>query len=714
MALLMRWIGLVALLASSCRFEPGALPSDAAPDGPPPITVGFAKTTTLADEASGVVPIRVVLSKPAEDAISVDFAITGGTATRTVDYTGNDGTLTFAVGDVEQTIDITIGPDGMEEPDETVVLELQSVTGAGAAIVNKDHTLTINANVLPRVTFTLGASSGDEAQSPTIDVTLTPASPLNTSVQIAVMGGTATANGVDYGLSATTVTFAPNITTASITLNVVDDALDEDAETAIIELTNPINVLLGTTATRTHTITDLDNPPTVSFAGASSSIGEAGVMTNVVVQLSGPSGKAVSVPFSVENTSTAANTDYALATATPLMFAAGATMMNIQVNITQDTALEMPETVVLTLGTPTNATAVAPTTHTLTIVDDDQTCLGSGSYTACYPTPTADLTIPAGTIDTDTSTMCAAAQPTPWTGQPASCFIVARNITVSGFNVVFGSRPLVLFASGTISITGGFDASSHRFPPTSGPGAAGQTCTAFARGATNAAGVGGGGGAGGTFRTKGGDGGNGDGQADTGGLAATPDAQPTILRAGCTGQGGGKGNTTNGNNGGLGGLGGGALYLAASGTITINSGAVMNVSGAGATAQTSLDNGTYAGGGGGGSGGMLKIQAQQLVVTGAILMANGGGGSSGGDNNTPGSSGFDPLPTAANNPGIGGPSGGAGAAGGNGWGGTTAAQPGANGGSGKGGGGGGGGGGFIQSNLPLTGASVSAGEIVTN
>src|SRR5687767_7004838 len=98
----MRGIVLVALIGSACSFAPGAFapPADAPVDGPPPIAVSFAKTTTMADEDSGVVQVRVVLSQPSDEAITVNHAISGGTATPVVDFTGGTGTLTFAAGDV--------------------------------------------------------------------------------------------------------------------------------------------------------------------------------------------------------------------------------------------------------------------------------------------------------------------------------------------------------------------------------------------------------------------------------------------------------------------------------------------------------------------------------------------------------------------------------------------------------------------------------------
>lgn len=131
-------------------------------------------------------------------------------------------------------------------------------------------------------------------------------------------------------------------------------------------------------------------------------------------------------------------------------------------------------------------------------------CVGEDTYVACFPTPTVGVTLPS-TVDTDSS-ICAAEMPIGWMGQPDSCFIVGTTITASGTSV-FGSRPLMLWATDSITITGDIDVASHRGGKT-GPGAPGAACQAFGSPpTTNAQGAGGG--AGGTFRTKGGNGGHG-------------------------------------------------------------------------------------------------------------------------------------------------------------------------------------------------------------
>ncbi len=704
----MRLLALIVLVVGACSFTPGSIQtlSDAAPDGPPPITVGFAKSSTMTDESVPLTQIRVLLSKPGDADITVAFAVTGGSADRPNDFLLDDGTLTFAPGEVEKTIDITVGADGTAEPDETIELTLTNATGPGAVLINTMHTVTISANTLPRVTFEATMSNAAETTSPTINVVLDKTSLITIAVEIDVMSGTATGGGIDYTLATTTVTFDPGETTQPVTLTVINDPLDEANEDVMLELANPTNVVIGTESTREHVINDDDAAPTVGFDMVASTVGEGGTMVDLAVSLSAISGKSFDVPFSIGNTGTAASTDYSVVTASPLAFPAGTQTQNIRINIVQDVLAETNETIVVTLGAPNpmaNATLGA-TTHTVTITDDDETCLGTGNYALCFTPPTAAVAV-AGAINTDTSPLCSAAGPlSGWTGGPSSCFVVGTSISVAATQVT-GSKPLVLFATGAITVTGDLDVASHR-GGTTGPGA-NTPCAAYTDNPLDST-SGGGGGAGGTFRTAGGRGGEGNGANNSEGSPVAVGTAPTVLRGGCPGQRGGHGA---GNNGGDPGAGGGAVYLVAGSSLTINSGVTINASGAGGDARVAPDAGLFAGGGGGGSGGMIKLHAASFTVSGARLMANGGGGSSGADSDVAGADGFDAstvLPT------FGGAAGAnifAGASGGTGFGTSTTSNNASDGNSNQGGGGGGGGGGFVASNLALSGATVSAGDI---
>jgi hypothetical protein len=112
---------------------------------PPPPTVSFASAFTSApDSRSWHVP--VTLFPPSSKTVTVDYAVTGGTATgNAVDYFLPPGTLTFQPGEITKNILVILVGDTLPEPDKTIQITLSQPNNAllGATSV---HTFTITHN----------------------------------------------------------------------------------------------------------------------------------------------------------------------------------------------------------------------------------------------------------------------------------------------------------------------------------------------------------------------------------------------------------------------------------------------------------------------------------------------------------------------------------------------------------------------------------------
>jgi len=307
-------------------------------------------------------------------------------------------------------------------------------------------------------------------------------------------------------------------------------------------------------------------------------------------------------------------------------------------------------------------------------------CVGT-FINVCIAGALAPITLTKA-IDTSTSALCAAAALTPAID---ACVVAGTSVSIPGGLAVrvTGNRPLILLATGSLTISGVLDAASHLGNAT-GPGADLGPCLTTVTNPTVGASGDGGGGFGGSFGAAGNNGGNG-GLAGVGGRAA-PASATAALRGGCPGARGA------GTGGGAGGRGGGAVLLIANQSLTIDG--TVNASGAaGDGGQVS------GGGGGGGSGGMIVLDAATVNVPGQSF-ANGGGGGEGANLIDEGGAGSEPVApnTIANGGALGTAFGGDGGAGG--FGSTPSGAPGNTGGivavginiTQLGGGGGGGGG----------------------
>ena len=118
--------------------------------GPP---VGVSVADAEVDEGEGaVLSFAVTLSRPAEVAMTVDYATSDGTAQAGADYTAATGTLSFAVGDSSKTIEVSVLNDSHNEGDETLTLTLSNTSTTGNAyLADAEATGTIkNSGPLQR------------------------------------------------------------------------------------------------------------------------------------------------------------------------------------------------------------------------------------------------------------------------------------------------------------------------------------------------------------------------------------------------------------------------------------------------------------------------------------------------------------------------------------------------------------------------------------
>ena len=252
-----------------------------------------------------------------------------------------DGSYTVPAGVVELSVAVPTIDDDVYEGEETFTLSAATdnaeydTTDTGTGSIFDDGSKPDgddpdDESDDDRPVFGINDVAVDEdAGTIVFTVTLVGDSELPANVSYIVSEGSAT-EPQDYsaglnGLSGT-LTFAPGVTTQTITLNVTDDALKELPETFTVDLSNPINAIIGD-GQGIGTITDEDDPDsedTITLSviavdaggdeiGASEAAeGEALYYKVIAVDslgatVSGLDGTAVDVVF---NNLTAASTDY--------------------------------------------------------------------------------------------------------------------------------------------------------------------------------------------------------------------------------------------------------------------------------------------------------------------------------------------------------------------------------------------------------------------
>jgi uncharacterized repeat protein (TIGR01451 family) len=165
-----------------------------------------------------------------------------------------------------------------------------------------------------------------------------------------------------------TLAFLPGELVHAIRVPIVSDAISEPAESFLVNLSDPINALLG--ARSQGLVTVEDNDPLVLVTEATVTEGNVGI-TNLVflVTTTNLYEKTVRITFATSNLTAEAGADFASANGT-ITLSPGQPSSNIVVVVGGDVMIEDNEALRLVLSSPTNA-SVATNVVLGTILNDD-------------------------------------------------------------------------------------------------------------------------------------------------------------------------------------------------------------------------------------------------------------------------------------------------------------------------------------------------------
>ena len=205
-------------------------------------SVQFGSDAYAAAETTGFSNITVTRTGGNGGGVTVRFRTQAGTATPGQDYVEKTATVTFGDNETSKVVQVEFLRDGLDEPDETLNLVLDSVQGAvlgtPAAAV-----LTIqDSDDQPDLTVSDGTVTEGDSGTREMQLWIRLSRPTQRAVTVgySTQDLTATA-GSDYVAESGTFTVPPGVTRAAILITVNGDTQFEPDEMFQLNLANAVN-----------------------------------------------------------------------------------------------------------------------------------------------------------------------------------------------------------------------------------------------------------------------------------------------------------------------------------------------------------------------------------------------------------------------------------------------------------------------------------------
>lgn len=334
-------------------------------DEPTPL-VQFETSTTQINENSGQLAIRLSLSGASENAISVPYTLTGSAGLS--DYQlSPTSPISFAAGQTSALLTLTPRDDNLSEDDETVVVDLGAPSGATLGSRSRHTSLILDDERRagpPQLRFEFAESQASE-DGGTATVRAILSRPTNTALTVP-LSYSGTATRADYTAPAN-LSFSAGSSTATLTLNLLEDTLNEASETILIRLQSASGITLGSPEEHSISLIDNDPVPTVNFVMAEQAVREGARTIQVAVRLSAASGRDVVLGLSTDGTAQS-GLDYQ-PIPSQLTIPAGDLTAQIPVQLIADGLDEITETLILGIGSAEPATVGTTAEHRMRIED---------------------------------------------------------------------------------------------------------------------------------------------------------------------------------------------------------------------------------------------------------------------------------------------------------------------------------------------------------
>ncbi|ELP52440.1 hemolysin-type calcium-binding repeat family protein [Microcystis aeruginosa TAIHU98] len=212
----------------------------------PSITLAVSPASVTEDGTTNLV-YTFTRSGVTTNPLTVNYTL-GGTGTLNTDYTrtGTNNTVTFAAGSSTATVTVDPTADTTVESNETVILTLAAGTGYTigtttpvTGTINNDDTTVTSQLSINDITVVEGKDN-----NAILTVTVDNPNPQPITFNYTTAPINATAN-VDYTSKTGTITIAPNTATATISIPILNDNLNEPDEAFTVTLSNAVNATIN-------------------------------------------------------------------------------------------------------------------------------------------------------------------------------------------------------------------------------------------------------------------------------------------------------------------------------------------------------------------------------------------------------------------------------------------------------------------------------------
>jgi hypothetical protein len=323
-----------------------------------PGVLSFAKRELVGIyENQGPFQVNVLRTEGTDGVLSVDYTTVDQTAHAPIDYEHRAGTLTFAAGERLKMIEIPIVNNSTFSGIRRFRMELSNGDTLEVQIADDDDPQ------IPMITVDDTTAIEDTAAHFTVH--LSEPAPTAVSFMATTVAGTATAS-LDFEPGTQTVSIPPGNTSASFTVPIVNDVLDEPDEAFTVTFSNSASAVLADTSAEAVIIDD--DAPLPELLVDDVLVSERAGAAIFTVRLSAESASEIEVGYETLAGTASAATDFGN-TLNSVVFAPGEVAKTISIPIVNDRVAEPNESFYLRVfigGADPQAIA------TCTILNDDR------------------------------------------------------------------------------------------------------------------------------------------------------------------------------------------------------------------------------------------------------------------------------------------------------------------------------------------------------